>query len=183
MPETDRAKAIVTGVVQRISGLVGRGSPTVQQTLTIAVPAERVAAAWRDPGTLSHVLGDAGSVEDAGEGRYRWSLTPPGGGAPVTWTSTLTEDATALRHTSAAAADLGGGSGGASGDASHEVALSLTPAPQDLGTEATLRLDLPVPGLVAGGLAFTLLYRLRALLQTGEVPTITPQPAARAAER
>ena len=181
MAEAERARAIVTGVAQRLSGLVARSSPAPQQTLTIAAPAERVAAAWRDPRTLSQVLGDAGSVEAAGEGRYQWSFTPPGGGGPVTWTSVLAEDASSLRHTSAAAADLAGGPGPAG--ASHHVALALVPAPQQLGTEATLRLDLPAPGLLAGGLAVTLLYRLRALVQTGEVPTITPQPAARAGER
>ncbi|CAA9384346.1 MAG: hypothetical protein AVDCRST_MAG35-35, partial [uncultured Quadrisphaera sp.] len=90
-----------------------------------------------------------------------------------------------VRHSSAAAADLGvapGDGSDAGHGTGHEVALSLAPAPQDLGTEATLRLDLPVPGLAAGALAFTLLYRLRALLQTGEVPPPPPPPAARAAE-
>ncbi len=178
MPETGgtttgRAGALVGGVVQKLSGLVGRGAPPPQQTLTIGAPAERVAAAWRDPAVLAQLLGEAGTVEAVEEGRLRWSLTPPGGGEPVTWTSALAEDGSALRHTSAGPAQGG----------QHEVALSLAPAPQQLGTEATLRLDLPVPGLAAGGLAFTVLYRLRALLLTGEVPTITPQPSARAAER
>ena len=57
------------------------------------------------------------------------------------------------------------------------------PDDDDRGLPQVVRLDLPVPGLAAGAMAMALGYRARALVMTGEVPTITPQPAARSAER
>lgn len=52
-----------------------------------------------------------------------------------------------------------------------------------LGTEVTLTLQLPAPNVVLRGAAFKVLYRARALLQTGELPTLTPTPAARPGDR
>jgi len=179
--DPDKARSLVTGVAGRLSSLAGRGGQgggaaprTVQQTVTIARPAAEVAAAWRDPETLTRLLGDAGQVQSSGPGSYRWTLSTgsTGDGAePVTWESVLHEEGASLRFASA---------GEPAGDAqAHEVTVLLTEAPQGRGTEVTLRLHLPVPALAAGGLAFTVLYRCRALLQTGEVPTLHPVPAAR----
>lgn len=48
----------------------------------------------------------------------------------------------------------------------------------------TLELALPVvPDVAARVAAFKVLYRARALLQTGEIPTLVPTPAARPGEK
>jgi len=41
----------------------------------------------------------------------------------------------------------------------------------------------PLPGLLTGAIAFKLLYRMRALLQTGELPTLEHNPSARPGAR
>ena len=61
--------------------------------------------------------------------------------------------------------------------------VAFRPAPNHLGTELSLRLKTPAPDLLTGALAFKILYRCRALLQTGEVPTIRSNPSARPSAR
>jgi hypothetical protein len=58
------------------------------------------------------------------------------------------------------------------------LVVEAWPAPRWGGSEVVVRLTLPAPG-VAGGLAFTMAYRLRALLQTGEVATLGDVPSGR----
>lgn len=180
MPQPAPVRGL-TRVATTAGGLLGRRPAPAQQTLTVARTPEQVAAALRDPQVLSRALGDAGHVEpDAGStDGYRWLLTA--GGGQATWRSRLVEEPssapgepTTLRWTATAR------------PRGREVTATLREAPNGLGTEVTLRLALPLPPgghLAAGALAFTALYRLRALLQTGEVPTITPQPAARSGAR
>jgi hypothetical protein len=60
-----------------------------------------------------------------------------------------------------------------------DVEVSFADAPRDLGTEVTLRGRTPGVGLAAGAAAFTALYRARALLQTGEAPSLEHNPSAR----
>lgn len=170
MPEIAKAATVVERVRAGVGGLVGRRPGPAQQTLTIASPLEEVADAWRDPAVLSQALGDAGQVEHSGEGRYRWALGAEGEEA-VMWETVLVEAPGSLRW--AEPGEEGG----------SEVVVELHEAPQGLGTEATLRLKLPVPTVAAGAMAFTMLYRVRALVQTGEVPTTTSQPSARPGDR
>lgn len=64
------------------------------------------------------------------------------------------------------------------------MTVEAWPAPQGLGAEVVLRLTVPAgTGEVGGGLAFTMLYRLRALLQTGEAPTLGKVPSGRDGKR
>lgn len=162
----------VKGVAQRVGEAVGRRSSGAQQTLTVGRPLDDVAALWRDPAAVRQVLGDAGTVEVAGS-RWTWHLVRPGSDEPVEWRTTLTDGPRTLRW-----ADPDDESESAS-----ELVVLLRDAPQDLGTEQVVRVDLPVPDLAAGAMALALGYRARALVMTGEVPTITPQPAGRSAQR
>lgn len=160
------AASAAAGALSR-QGVSGSSSDEgVRQTLTIAAPASDVAAAWRDAATLTDVLGDLGSVEAEGDARYRWRLDD------TSWATRLVEEGDLLRHVEADAADDGG----------RSLTLSLSPAPSDLGTEATLTMHAPLPALAAGGVAFTMLYRLRALLITGEAPTTSGQPSGRSGD-
>ena len=123
-----------------------------------------------DPAVLSRLLGDLGSVEEVSDGDgdgYRWTLSAGEGHPGLQWRAELGRRDGGLRHEG----DLDG--------AVRSLDVATSPAPRDLGVEVRLRVDLPLPRLAAGAAAFTLLYRLRALLQTGEIPTLRPQPAAR----
>lgn len=161
--QLDAAKKIV-GAVTKIVDPQPR--PATAQTVTIGCPPERVAEFWRDPAQLSVVLGDIGMVESAGGETYRWRLQNE---PDVAWDSRLVTDAGAVRF-------IGTGD-------DNELAVTFRPAPRDLGTEVTLRVKTPAPGLLSGAAAYKVLYRLRALLQTGEVPTIKSNPSARNSAR
>jgi len=165
---TRTARSLV-GSVAAAAGRVlpGGTGEAPQQTLTFTSSPSEVLAAARDAAVWSQVLGEFGSVAAEGPGRYRFT-TPHG---PAEGTSTeLRETGDLLQF------ERDGGAG-------PLAELRVVAAPQDRGTEVQLRLDVPAPDLAAGAATFTVLYRLRALLQTGEVPTITPQPSARPAER
>jgi uncharacterized membrane protein len=134
--------------------------------VTIAVPTERVEQFWRDPDQLSVVLGDIADVEATGQDRFRWRLQDE---PNVSWDSRLVAESGRVRYV------------GTSDD--NELSVSCRAAPRDLGTEVTLRVKTPAPGLLSGAAAYKVLYRLRALMQTGEVPTIQFNPSARDSER
>ncbi|MGQ7296258.1 hypothetical protein [Quadrisphaera sp. KR29] len=145
----------------------GRTGDPVQQSVTLTASAVDVLTALEDPAVLSRLLGELGSAAPHGAG-VRWSFAAGEGHGALAWDSALTRREDGLRYEG----ELEGGS-----TASLDVTTS--PAPRDHGLQVRLVADLPLPRLAAGALAFTLLYRLRALLVTGEVPTLRPQPAAR----
>src|SRR5437868_9728261 len=116
---------------------------TTTQTVTIACPLERIEQFWRDPKQLSVVLGDIAEVEPVGQDGYRWSLL---NGGDATWESRLVAEPDGVRF-------VGNGDG-------NELAVRYRPAPRDLGTEVTLRVTAPAPGLLSGGAAYQVLYRL-----------------------
>ncbi|WP_369052417.1 hypothetical protein [Kineococcus terrestris] len=163
------AGKVLPGTAGAVLGADGASSG--QQVMTIGRPAGDVLAACRDPHVLSRLLGELGGVrQDAADGALVWTL----GGREVA--TRAEEQPDAVRHTTTRDAE-----GLSAGTVLLEVGTA--PAPADLGTEVRLRVRAPVGDLAAGAAAFTLLYRLRALLVTGEIPTIDPQPAHRAASR
>lgn len=153
---------VVTKVVSMVADTAPSGAKA--QTVTIACPPERIEQFWRDPEQLSVVLGDIAEVEATGEDRYRWRVMD----GPA-WESRLVTDPGRVRYV------------GSADD--NELVVEYRPAPNDLGTEVTLRVKAPAPGLLSGAAAFKVLYRLRALVQTGEVPTIRSNPSARKSAR
>lgn len=170
----DQVVGSVKGSVKAVVKKVVDAQPprATAQTVTVACPVERIAQFWRDPQQLSEVLGDVAEVEVSGPYRYRWRLL---GGSAVAWDSRLVpEDNPGHNPEHNGVRFIGGG---------NELAISYRPAPHDLGTEVTLRATTPAPGLLSGAAAFKVLYRLRALMQTGEAPTIRSNPSARASAR
>lgn len=174
----DGLRGLLHTVRQHLPG----GSPpgaegAAQQTLTLQADAAQVLRALADPKVLSRLLGELGSVEEvrdgAGDG-LRWTLAAGEGHDGLVWVTELQRREGGLRHTGPVE-----GEGGGEDAPQRSLDAATAPAPRDLGTEVRLRLDLPLPRLAAGAAAFTVLYRLRALLQTGEIPTLRPQPAAR----
>ncbi|MCV7100581.1 hypothetical protein [Mycobacterium palustre] len=164
MSYLDSAKDQVLGVVKKVVAAQPRRAAA--QTVTIKCPLERIEQFWRDPNQMSVVLGDIAEVNAAGQDRYRWRLRNQ---PEVVWESTLIPEPEGLRFVGA--------------DDGNHIAVSYRPAPRDLGTEVTLRVNTPAPGLLSGAAAFKVLYRLRALMQTGEVPTIQSNPSARKSAR
>ncbi|OCB31378.1 hypothetical protein [Mycobacterium parascrofulaceum] len=158
------AKDQVLGAVKKVTAMQPR--PSGGQTVTIACPVERIEQFWHDPEQMSIVLGDIAEVELRGPDRYRWRLLA---GPKTVWDSELIPEPEGLRFVG-------------TGDA-KQITVTYRPAPGQLGTEVTLRATTPAPDLLAGAAAFKVLYRLRALMQTGEVPTVRTNPSARKSAR
>ncbi|MGA9872229.1 MAG: hypothetical protein WBQ44_13955, partial [Rhodococcus sp. (in: high G+C Gram-positive bacteria)] len=130
-------------------------------------------ALWRDRQRLSAVLGEFASVDGTGDTQFVWTVSSPTG--EIVCPTEMMEDAKSIRY---ARTD-----GSVEHGASDLARISFEIAPKDLGTEVSLELALPVPDFVAKVAAFKVLYRARALLQTGEFPTLVPTPAARPGDR
>ncbi|BCI51551.1 hypothetical protein NIIDNTM18_08290 [Mycolicibacterium litorale] len=165
----DRATSLAAGVVNVVGDKMADKTPadaTTGQSVTINSSVVEVEELWRDAARMSIVLGELGQVENIGPDRYRWNLEA--GPVAVTWESTVHTEVGGLRF---------------AGDDGNEILVSFRPAPNHLGTEVTLRTKTPAPDLLSGALAFKVLYRCRALLQTGEVPTIRKNPSARPSAR
>jgi uncharacterized membrane protein len=152
------------GIANKVANKLPRREKA--QTVTIACPRERIEQFWRDPDQLSMVLGDIADVEITGPDRYRWQLRAE---PDIAWESELVVAPDGIRFV-----------GVADG---NELVVRYKSAPHDLGTEVTLHAKSPAPGLLAGAAAYKVLYRLRALLQTGELPTLRSNPSARASAR
>ncbi|WP_039798733.1 hypothetical protein [Nocardia araoensis] len=163
-----------------LSDLVGRviesaSSYSSSQTVTIARPRAEVEQFWRDAANLSEVLGDVAEVRSTAPSIYEWTLQASADGRP-TWKTTLREEEGHFRFIGAADQDSTSGE-------SLEIELCFRAAPRNLGTEVTMRARTPLPDLLTGAGMFTALYRARALLQTGEVPTLAHNPSARSSAR
>ncbi len=153
----------------------------VERTLTLQKPAEELHRLWRDPGTLSRVMGHFAEVTASSEDRMHWKVHGPLGGS-LEWDSRMVEDRPGelLRWESLDATTL-----------SPRGSVSFRPAPGDWGTEVTLRLDLTPPGGALGQavmrrmhgvprkLVDMALRRFKSLAETGEIPTVEKNPSAR----
>lgn len=157
---TDLAAGVIDKVVEKTPDAANG------QSVTINADVVEVEELWRDARRMSVVLGELGDVEHTQPDRYRWRLRA--GSVSMTWESEIHTDTGGLRFT---------------GDDGNEILVGFRPAPNHLGTEVTLKTKTPAPDLLSGALAYKVLYRCRALLQTGEVPTIRNNPSARPSAR
>lgn len=165
MDYIDKAKHQVVDLVGKVVGASGGGVST--QTMTMARPRDEVRRFWRDPDNLSAVLQGIAQVREAGPDRLEWTFEQLGDDA-LRWETDVVDDADELRFT---------------GEHDEKIRLRFADAPHDLGTEVTVRTTSPAPGLLTGAAAFTALYRARALLQTGEMPTLEHNPSGRRTEQ
>ncbi|MFF0488210.1 hypothetical protein ACFYTQ_04225 [Nocardia sp. NPDC004068] len=161
----DKAKSQVSELVGKLVGGSG-GEPG--QTLTITRPRAQVALFFRDPANWSRVLGDLAEVRPGPEGSYEWSVRRSGA-ETLSWNTELVDDENGMRFVGTRSGDSG----------PMWIRLEFSDAPNDLGTEVRLAAHTPLPDLLTGAAAFTVLYRARALLQTGEIPTLAHNPSAR----
>ncbi|WP_067857336.1 hypothetical protein [Nocardia shimofusensis] len=167
MHTIDEVKHRVNDVMGKVIGAGGERTST--RSVTIAVPRDQVEDCWRDPVRLSRVLGDTGEIRPTADS-IDW-IFGHDDGPRTTWQTTLTTEPNGLRFSG----DLAG--------AEAELRVEFAQAPKDLGTEVNVRMRSPLPGLLTGAMAFKLLYRMRALLQSGEFPTLEYNPSARSGAR
>ncbi|HEY8598046.1 MAG TPA: SRPBCC family protein [Thermomicrobiales bacterium] len=152
-----------------------------ERSLSIGRSADDLYRLWREPGTLSTIMASIGEVIALDHERSRWTITGPLR-RTMTWETEIVEERPGemLRWRSVAGAQVG-----------SEGLVRFRPAPGDWGTEVTLRLQIEPPRGPVGAIALRVarggarlllgqaLHRFKSLAETGEVPTITGQPAAR----
>ncbi|PRY13022.1 hypothetical protein [Kineococcus rhizosphaerae] len=156
-----KAAAAAGNVVLRHGGPSGPR----QQTLTVTRPVENVLRACQDADVLAAVVGPAGGVVRQDPDRFTWHLA----GRTVV-TDLVAEPNRVVFRT-------------AGPEPAEALVVEAWPAPREGGAEVVVRLDLPLAGeLGEGAAAFTFAYRLRALLQTGEVPTLGDVPSGRSGQ-
>ena len=167
MNVVDTAKEQVKSLVGKVAEKVGEATPDSRvQAITIARPRRDVIRLFQDAELLAEVFGDFAEVHSAGDGRLRWTF-PIDGSGPAWDCIIAVDDDTRLRYVDV------------NPERSTEIILDFRDAPQNRGTEVLAHVSSPAPGAFTGALAFKGLYRARAVLQTGEAPTLKSNPSAR----
>jgi uncharacterized membrane protein len=170
----EHVKNIVDKVAQKVAEKTPAGVSfdSGVQAVTIGRPRAEVMQFFTDASRLSEVFGDVAEVSSTGPDRMRWKFAGvDGDGGPEWECVVVTEDDARLRFVDV------------DPNASTGIVLELRDAPRDRGTEVIAQVSSPAPGALSGVLTFKALYRARALLMTGEVPTIRHNPSARASNR
>ncbi|MET3928623.1 putative membrane protein [Lysobacter sp. OAE881] len=153
----------------------------VQRSLTIRATPEQLLERWSDPEVQRAVLHDRATLVSGDRQQMVWSVRTHGDrhvdvrSRQVEW-----NEGRSVRYLSEGDRDL-----------RVESELTVTPGPTDWGTQASLRVGYSLPGgVVAETLAkwlgsapellvSTVLHRFKALLETGEFPTLERNPSAR----
>ena len=173
MNVVETAREQVKQLVEKVGEKVGEAVATESrlQAITIPRPRRDVVQLFQDAARLSEIFGDVAEVESTGPGRMRWTFVLNDRRGPAWDCVVMLEDETQLRFVDAKPDQPAG------------IVLEFRDAPQDRGTEVIAKVSSPAPGALSGPLAFKALYRARALLVTGEVPTIEYNPSARDSKR
>lgn len=165
----ERVRHLVGDITEKVGERVTSESRV--QAVTIGRPRSEVVTMLRDADTLSTVFGDVAEVCQTGTDRMSWTFGSDDASGPEWDCVVAAEDDVRLRYVDVnPESDIG-------------VVLEFRDAPQDQGTEVIARVSSPAPGALTGPLVFKALYRARALLMTGEVPTIKFNPSARESAR
>ncbi|NVJ06597.1 SRPBCC family protein [Myxococcus sp. AM001] len=153
----------------------------LQRSITIQGTPEALHRRWLDAETLNQVMGHFADVTSSGEGLQHWRV-PGVLGKDLEWDAQVVEERPGelLRWQSVGDTAL-----------PNEGWVRFRPAPRDWGTEVTLRFVFDPPGGVLGekavqllgavpaALARMALKRFKSLVESGELPTTRPNPAAR----
>jgi len=152
-----------------------------QRAVTIGATAEDLYRRWQDPQVLSTIMGDLADVSALEGNRSRW-IVDDHNGHQVEWETQIVEQSSGerLRWSSPPGSEF-----------TAEGEVLFRPAPGDRGTEAHLRMHFEPPnatqrvlikavlGKVPNLVAEKVLRRFKSLVETGEIPTLAQQPAAR----
>ncbi|WP_063058350.1 hypothetical protein [Nocardia sienata] len=166
MDYLQKAKDEVVTLVGRAMGSVSGG--TGRRALTIERPRAAVEEFWRDPDNLSRVFDGFAHVRSTAPDRYEWTAAPDGADA-IRWESVLLTEENGLQFVDAVDPERA------------RVELEFTDAPRERGTEVHMSATAPLPRQLTGAAIFAVLYRARALMQTGEMPTLDRNPSGRTA--
>jgi len=153
------------------------GPLEIQRSVTIGKSREELYEFWRNPDNLKVVLEPFAELTP-NQHAVHWRIRGPLGQA-LEWDTEIVDDSPSgsLRWRSVEGSEL-----------SHEGEVSFSPAPAGWGTAVTLRLRFEgAPALSALKLVRMIpraalghvLRRAKSLLETGEIPTTAPNPAAR----
>ena len=150
------------------------------RTVTINRPREEVYAFWRDFRNLAQVLENVERVDVGDDRRSHWVISAPGG-RTVEWDSVITEDepGQSIAWESVEGADI-----------KNSGLIQFSDGPPGRGTQVTATIIYDPPGGDIGKLIAKLfqkepkvqvrqdLRRFKQLMETGEVSTSKPGPAA-----
>ena len=157
------------------------GSLEITRAITIGKPANELYQLWRTPQTLAQIFQGIAEVTEVSPGRTHWNLRVPPG-LSAAWDTQIVEDQPGefLRWESASGSLV-----------PHEGSIHFRPASGGRGTEVTLSLRLNPPGRTLGPavarrlgflprmVAGKALRNGKSLAETGEIPTLARNPAAR----
>jgi uncharacterized membrane protein len=76
--------------VKDLVGLKGDHGISIQKTINIAAPVERVFETWSRHENFPRFMSHVREVKDLGEGRYHWTVAGPAG-IPIEWEAEITE--------------------------------------------------------------------------------------------
>lgn len=153
----------------------------VERSITIGKPADELYRLWREPESLSRVMGPLAEVTALGENRFHWRVNGPLG-RTIGWDTEIVEDRPGelLRWQSTEGTKW-----------RNEGSVRFLTAPQDWGTQVTLRIRFDPPGGALGDaivkhlgfvprtLADKALHRFKSLAETGEIATLDHNPSGR----
>ena len=153
----------------------------IEGSITVGKTAEELYHFWNDPQHLAQIMGDFAEVTQVGDNRMHWVMRAPLD-RHIEWDTQIIEDRPGefVRWKSLEGAPL-----------PNEGSVSFRRAPKDWGTEVILRLCFDPPGGMLGNwatkkldivphmLVEKSLRRFKSLVETGEIPTLQHNPAAR----
>ena len=171
MNVVDNVKEQLKHVAEKVAERVAETATTESrvQAVTIGRPRHQVMDFLRDPNHLSQIFGDIAVVESSGVDRLRFDFAGDNG---AEWNCVVSsEEGERLRFVDV------------NPESEMGIVLEFRDAPQHRGTEVIGRINAAAPGALTGPLLFKALYRARALLLTGELPTIKYNPSARPSDR
>ena len=170
-----------TGERERPVGRAATGGTEVTRSITIGRPADELYEAWRDPGTMSEIMGHFAEIQSAGDDRLHWTVHGPRGWE-ASWETRIVDNQPGELIRWRSPTDAMVPNEGvvrfdeAPGDRGTKVTLSISfdPPGGNIGEAAARRLDL-VPETIAG----EALSRFKSLVESGEIPSLDENPSGR----
>lgn len=155
--------------------------PSVSRSITIRQPPDELYDVWQDPDQFSKIMGHFAEVTAADDDRLHWTVHGPRG-RDISWETRIVEanPGKHIRWETPKGATL-----------LNEGSVRFRPAPGNRGTVVTVSMDFDPPGgalgnvvleqldVVPNALAGTALHRFKALVESGEIPTLEDNPSAR----
>lgn len=156
-------------------------SAEVHRSITIGKPVEEVYAFWQDPQNLAKIMAHFAEVSPAGDTRTHWRVRGPLDRTAEWYSEHFNDDS----------AHCMGWRSLPEGKIANDGSIEMRRAPDSFGTEVTLRLRFEPPSGAAGRalakqlgfiprtIAEKALRRAKALMETGEIPTLAHNPSGR----